>query len=201
MKKQLLPPHLENLAIDIAEKKQNVKFKLRCPCGGEQFEVSECNTHTNEPKKGFHWPILTTTGMVDQDTGMILTIHKTFFGIPVKKEYTPLPNKNLKLSRTVVKIKCLNCGEEYVVFDSSIHGYDGICAKIESREFHPLKPDVRVRCEQCAVQVSVYYNIPYDEFAEQFDDAQEQYLNAYDSIEIDALFENKKKVLYAFETA
>lgn len=142
MKKSRIPLHLTNLATEIQETKKTVEFRLKCPCGEERFFVFKSTSDKKAEPKKFHLPIMVKSAEIDERAKKVLITESTFFGISVRKTYENWdPNKKMN-HRTVLKLKCPNCGKEFVLFDSAVHGYDGVCAETENSSFYPLGPEV-----------------------------------------------------------
>lgn len=192
MKHDRMPLHLKDLAVDLQDKERSLRFKLKCPCGNRHFTVLEMGI---APEKKSSWPTLSSSLSVDDD-GKQYCIKRTFFGIPIQK--VPLE----QLSRQIVKVQCPDCGQEFVLFDSSKHGYDAICDEVDGTLSDSGEETFRTRCDHCEILIDVQHDLSYDEFEEAFDGevAPEQYANAFSSLAIYSCQENKKKNLYGFET-
>ena len=191
MNNNYLPPHLKDIAIDVKTSKHTTTFKLKCPCGNEQFSILGAGISSQQRT---FWPIL-SSNFYEDDTGKKYYIEKTFFGIPVRK--------TVIYERELVKAKCPCCEHEFVLFDSSKHGYNAICDQLEGRNTPSIEDVFTLRYSECEVSVSVQNDLSYDEFEDSFDNevTPEQYANAFSSIAIYSLKGKKKKNLYDFETA
>jgi len=194
MNKSLIPMHLKDLAINIKNVRNTLHFRLKCPCGNEQFSVWEMGIF---PQKKFEWPTFSSDLYVDKE-GKQYYIEKTFFKIPIRK----VPLEQISISQQIIKAKCLDCGQEFVLFDSSKHGYDALCNDAEEISTHLTEENFQMRCTQCGISVCIQNDLSYNEFEESFGNkvSPEQYANAFSSLAIYSLNGKKKKNLYSFET-
>ena len=192
-----VPDYLRKHATDISIKDKYVDFRFACACGNKTFSVSEnclspeeetqmiplekackklaCGmwgaaTTVDDEGKQHHWKLLTP------------------FGLKGWKKEIILPPWPLGAQISIVKCKCLSCGQEHTLFDSRYHGYDGICGE-KSRELLEYAPRFRCVRKSCQLLIRVF-NDP----AEQKSDL-ESVADGFDAISVYAASETGKKTL------
>lgn len=134
-----------------------------------------------------------------------MDVFKIFFGNREKKIRLTKQQYNdfMAETRDIVMVRCVNCGKEYILFDSSEYGYDGVVDFLEN----PLIAD-RAKVEyrnvissaECAIEIR--NTCPYSEFEEEFgkNGNYAMYTNAYSDIKIMAITAEKKKTIFSAET-
>lgn len=204
----ILPDYLKGIAFEIKQKNDKISFMVKCSCGSEMFDFyKKLLTENDREKKqklnelyqkynGDHY--------IDKD-GDFCFCSKSFFGIGKKKvKMTVSQFKDiLTYMRKVIKVKCNNCGKEYVIFDSNQYGYDGTVDFLQNPEIADRSNIVYKKiCESSKCRIEIRNTETYEDFLETFDDniGYEMYTNAYSSIKITALDECRNKVILSQET-
>ena len=112
---------------------------------------------------------------------------KNFLGKIVDK--AELPSEPFD-NTNIVKIRCAECGEEYIVFDNRIHGYDAFVG--ENKHF----ADEQIAFEQikfknsednvAEIDVRMINQHSFEEFNDESDEDHsiEEYSNAFENIDI-----------------
>lgn len=165
--KLLIPTYLREYATNGRVKKDITSFSMVCSCGGTHFEV--LRNRIEQEEDDVHFGILGSTSRIDK-TGREYWQDYTFFGIPVgKRHYCD----EMIIDPDVVKIKCLDCGEEIVVFHSKHHGYDGVCYQLNKQKYTmrcKADEDLEFYCarKKCGVIVEVRQDLPYAELEDEF---------------------------------
>lgn len=212
---KILPDYLSLYAKDYVEKKNNISFKLKCTCGKENFTI-----YTNKKKyknkdpfdnpfdnywKSLKVPIFSIANKTEKKTGRTYWYGSTFFGIHVGKFYDDMRNKeDSEKNINVIKLKCSNCGKEIIAFDNRLYGYDAV-TEIKPTEIHDLKyriiklqPDTN----STKIEIKVINDLSYNEFLECTQDNfnEKEYSNAFSTIIIYAITNNKRKKIFEEET-
>lgn len=125
------PEHLKNCTVFLKKKNGSVSFKCRCECGGEAFRVyrdsltgeqkAEIDELDRQISKRVGWK--SVYGETDKD-GRPKMYVKYLFGL-IKKEIR-LPEYPVYVHIHAAKIKCVECGRKYELFDNRYHGYDAV---------------------------------------------------------------------------
>ena len=120
------PEHLKNCTVLLREKNDSVLFKCRCECGGEEFRIyrdvlteeqkAEINELDRQTSQMVGWR--SVYGETGKD-GRPRMYVKYLFGL-IKKEIC-LPEYPAYVQIHAAKIKCVECGREYVLFDNRYH--------------------------------------------------------------------------------
>ena len=204
----ILPEYLKNVAYDVKQKAEKVSFNVKCSCGCCEFDFFKKKVTTEERKRK-KWAdelckIYNGDFYHDKD-GNFWMCSKSFLGIGKKKIKLTKQQYNdfMAETRDIVKVRCVNCGKEYILFDSSEYGYDGVVDFLEN----PLVADRSkidyknvISSAECAIEIR--NTCPYSEFEEGFgkDGNYAMYTNAYSDIKIMAITAEKKKTIFSAET-
>lgn len=208
-----VPAYLKHLAVP--EKQQNtwVHFRVRCTCGCERFAVYQ-NTLTREEKllERPYYDALTRlcTGggasMCTRDEDGTLHHWKLYEpekGLQERHEEIVVPEQPYFSSVVVIQLRCSACGAEHLLFDSRVHGYDGVTGET-SPETMDYTPHFRVKCADTAVAVKVENDPCLEEFREHtgLELTEAQYADAFSWIVVYRINEKGKKVkIFEQETA
>ncbi len=109
----------------------------------------------------------------------------------------------LLLARDVIKICCVNCGKEYILFDNNEHGYDGVVGYMEASERADRSMiEYKKVCDTAECKVEIRNTCPYGDFEEEFGESgsYEMYTNAFSDITIIAFTSKEKKTIFSAET-
>lgn len=204
----IVPNYLKNIAYEVIQKKEKVSFKTECTCGCRLFDFYKKKKSNEDKLKETTLKTLDKkyNGKFYSDSdGNLWLCSKSFLGINRKKiKITKQELKSLySYMRAIIKICCVNCGKEYIIFDSSEYGYDGVVDFLEN----PLVADRSkidyknvISSAECAIEIR--NTCPYSEFEEEFgkDGNYAMYTNAYSDIKIMAITAEKKKTIFSAET-
>lgn len=208
MTDSILPDYLKNIAYEVVQKKDKISFKTKCSCGCCEFDFFKKKITAEErARKKWEeelWKTYNGDFYHDKD-GNFWMCSKSFLGIGKKKlkltkqQYDDLMTE----TRDIVKIRCVNCAKEYILFDSREYGYDGVVDFLKN----PQGAD-RSKAEyknvtgpaECAIEIRNTF--PYSEFEEEFgrEGNYAMYTNAYSDIKIMAITAEKKKTIFSAET-
>jgi len=208
-----VPAYLKEIAQMIKAKNNWISFSISCRCGCQTF-IPYVNYLTSEEKKlmkpyydGLHnmlsgcWG---TTCTYDENG----TLHHWKLFTPAglkgpKKEVFP-PEQPFFAMTAAVKIKCLHCGAEHLIFDSRYHGYDGITGDHTEKELL-YQPHFRPKCKEgVGIEIKVENDPSIDAFQENtgLPFTEKQYSEAFSWIKIYAIKQDgKKRQIFDYETA
>ncbi len=201
-----IPDYLNNIAEFEKSTGNWVTFSLRCSCGCRTFLVYEnCLTQEEQRLTAPYWDALRSlcaypsTMTVDGDG----TRHywRILSRDGLEREEVILPPEPVCACVSTVKVGCSACGREYMVFDSRLHGYDGMTSE-KSKEELEYQPQFRQKCRApVAIRIKVENDVSLEEFnantSLNFDE--KAYSNAFSWIAI--YNRDKKRKLFEFETA
>lgn len=148
-----IPHYLDKIAFAEVQKGNLLYMKIKCPCGCEKFEVYKGSAEKNAAEvkawykkreqyfNSFGAEIYGYAFRSDEngfyETGLAL-IENGKKQIHVGKFY--YKDKPDSIVDNVIKIKCAECREEFVLFDNSRYGYDGkICRNEEKADIISMK--------------------------------------------------------------
>ena len=201
-----IPQYLQQMAKPIEGNDDRVRFSVNCTCGNAWFSVFE-NCLSAEEKaleipyekacKKLACGMWGAAVTVDEAGNTHHWKLMTPFGLKGWKKEILLPPAPMGSLITVVKCKCLQCGQEHILFDSRCHGYEGLHGDKEQEllDYMPLFRQLR---KKCRLEICVF-NDPIEEPAHQ---AMDEYSNGFDWINIYALSETGKvSTILDYETA
>ena len=126
-----IPKYLENISSIETIKKDQLNLKLVCECKSDIFTVYQNKVIKTEKHKLFEkkftdfrkrcffsWTIPPTVN------GITYAYRKNIFGKIV--EILDISEMFETDCTKIIKIKCCQCGKEYVIFDNRFNGYDSI---------------------------------------------------------------------------
>lgn len=204
--KTVLPEYLKPFVAEVKEVNEVLHCKIRCSCNHDSlFTVCKNILSAEEQKKIKEWEKFVSefnSGYSDKDGNLFLT-KKNFFGRVVKK--VEIDKKSIPKSVDIIKIKCANCGKEFVIFDSSKHGYDAFTecysVNVEQYSFLPIK--YKNYDQFSEVEIKIKNDLTYEEFCDNIGEnlSKEDYSNAFSFISIEASIDGKKVEIFSKETA
>lgn len=202
----MVPNYLMKIADQIKERKDLTTFHLKCSCGCNDFLLGKSKNNINEQKNSFdsYWdsfklPVFSLKQAIDKHNGEKYVYGTTFFGIRLGKFYEKdLPISNM---RQFVKARCSKCGKEFVVFDSHHHGYDSLMENKQEIENNELTVKLVWTKKPKEIIVDIRNNLSYEEFVEEFGESIEKYSNAFESIDIYTITNDRKKRFFGEETS
>lgn len=202
-----IPAALKPLAHCAVYKKGEVRFELRCPCGGTAFYVYKSKSKTTQEElqlqrefKAFYerHPWRTIHISEAKEDGEHYAFVKNIFGMKVDRVKFPTVRDDY-----LIRAACADCGTEYVVFDSRTQGYDAVAeGGNDGREM------IRQRFPKIDgtywLHVILRNDLSLEEFQEEFGETVdgEMYANAFSWIRITATPSEggKKRTILDVET-
>jgi len=210
----VIPTYLGSFSEVIKSTKNTVSLKIVSKCGNDEFLVY--NNKIEKSLKQFGkdkeiedfgkrcgWKSYTGGAFNDDKYYMY---RKNIFGIIVDKvEVTDFTSDTVN----IIKAKCKKCGDEYIVFDNRIHGWDAVMTEetkdisydtieFEQRKFKGSKENV------AKIRVKVINQETFEEFQkENPNNTIAEYSNAFHDISIDGIIKDTGKVtmIHCEETA
>ena len=199
-----IPHYLKSIATLEKQTKQWTHFSLACPCGCKKFQVFE-NTLTKEEKalmKPYNDAIqakgASGLGITRDENGTLhyWKLYEPFKGLDGRHEEIIVPPAPFFSGIWVWKIVCDECGQEFILFDSRFHGYDGVFNEGATKETLSYQPTFRRKCkDSVSLSVKVENDDSYEEFCENCGDdcTKEQYADAFSWIVVYKIDEKGKK--------
>lgn len=187
-----MPPHLEEVAQNIKRTKDSVTFDVQCKCGCKHFHIYEHVYSEDEQQQieAHEQEIIRLT------KGYQITYTKDAEGkghwwrkkFPFFRQEFEMPKQPWFYGLEAWKLKCVDCGQEYVLFDSRLHGYDAVAANDVSEELRKYVPVYQVKKVQnkqdMCIQVKIINDLAYEEFCQEVATDETLYANAFGSIEV-----------------
>lgn len=206
-----IPDYLKEIAYDETRKDDFTSFRLKCKCCCTHFHVYE--SYLNNSEKELCKPYYdalerSVTGgcfssSTQDENGMIH--HWIYFTHSRNgpKEEVVIPPKPLFACIMVIKVKCSECGNEYVIYDSRLYGNNGVfCSNPVEKEY---EPHFKLKKRRDGLPVEICISVEHTESYEEFQKA-----TSYDFITFSNAFtwmviysndsKNKKRKLFEFET-
>ena len=131
----LKPKYIENILSITKEKRGEIECDVVCECGARHF-IGYKNVIARSAEEAAYEAAYNAFNekysrirFGDENGISYLYGMKSLFGEKIleKFEYKQLD------STEIVKVKCTECGKEYVLFDSRFHGYDATIPERESK--------------------------------------------------------------------
>lgn len=202
----LLPNHLLSVAENVKEMKDAVEADLKCSCGCDLFHLYKNVENQEERIKRENWEQLLRHynggGYSDKNGNLYLTT-KGFLGLNKKK--IKIEKESIPEYHSIIKAQCHNCNKEYIIFDSSIHGYDALA---ESKTLTPNNNVVfELLCDSLQdgsadkTKIKIENNLDYNDLLKEYENlSPEQFANAFSCINIYALRDGKYKCVFTQHT-
>lgn len=209
-----IPNYLQEIAYSESNKNNFTTFRIKCNCGCIQFHVYESYLDKKERElckpyyDALHYSISggCFSNCTKDENGIIHHwIYLTHNHNGPKKEVI-IPPKPVCATINVIKIKCYECGDEYVIYDNRFHGYSGkFCNdSIEEKEYIP---HFRLKKRRDNLPVEIYISVEHTESYEDFEKSidipceYKDYTDAFTWIAIYSIDNNNnKRKLFDFET-
>lgn len=210
-----IPAYVRHIAKLMKQQETWTHFGIRCTCGCERFSVYQ--NYLNKQEKQLEKPYYdalnylysggATASMSTRDEDGTLHHWKLFEpqkGLAGRHEEVFFPDRPYFSGIVVIKIQCTQCGEEYILFDSRIHGYDGMTNE-KDHETMEYEPHFKLKCKEAiTLEVKIENDESFEEFQENtdLDFTEEQYSDAFSWIIMYRINSNGKKVkIFDWETA
>lgn len=187
-----IPKYLQKISESVKTSRFYETVKIKCKCKCCQFSVYDhFEANGSNIKRGFN-------GLIQED-GKLYLVKRSFFGKILKKvECTGMFDKK---ERRVIKLKCQNCGTEYVIFDNYKNGYEAVLS-LDNNEYKDLETPENfeeVYPEPLEVFVTIYQDLSYQDFKEDLSDQvsginKAMYLDSFSSIVIYGKNTKSKKI-------
>lgn len=208
-----IPAYIRAISQFIKAKENLTFFSVSCPCGCNRFYIYQ-NALTPEEKTAMKPWADAALDLYGGKYGAGSTVdengirHKwkllSPLGLKGEKIEIVLPEKPYFSGISVIKAVCEKCGEEFVLFDSRSHGYDGKTEKSSDLEisFCPhFKQKVK---EPVSIEIKIENEISLEEFIQNtgLQYSEDEYSDAFSWIVIYASGQQeKKKKIFDYETA
>ena len=209
-----IPEYLKEIAAHDSSKGMWTTFSLKCPCGCTSFHYFR-NCLTKEEQKlekpyydaldylfgtrgsGFgsigrwideqgrthSWRLLSPDGLDGPKEDVIIPARPYFSGI------------------IRITVRCVDCGAEYVLFDSRFHGYDGVTG-IHTAEELSYQPTMKLRRGgPIGIQVKIENDETPESFLECTAADTADYSDAFSWIIVYKVTDGKKTKIFELETA
>ena len=176
-----IPNYLRNIAYSEQSENKFTSFDLKCKCGSVLFDIYE-NHLTKEEKELCKPYFKALDHAVSGGYSSFATMDdegKTHYWINLShsvngpKEEVFIPPAPTCAHIHSIKIKCSECGSEYIIFDNRYHGYDGkFCREIsyEEKNYIPHYKKKRRRDDlPVRICIKVEHDLDIDEFEENTD--------------------------------
>lgn len=199
---EILPQYLSSIATKITEtKNKKILFNINCICGGQNFFIfKNCETAEEITKKK-NWESLIkgyNSGYSDDKGNLYLT--KKIFGIKIKQ--IKINRSDVPQYNTIIKVKCSECGKEYIIYDSRENGYDAMVDSLENNKITDLPVQyIKFLDKEQSIKIKITNDLAYQEFVDEFQNASLQdFSNAFSEISIYITNNNKRKCIFTAET-
>lgn len=208
MRDEILPDYLKDIAYEVNQKNDKASFKIKCLCGSGKFDFYKKKIMTEEKarEKKLNELLKVYNGDFYRDAdGNLWLCSKSFLGIGKKKlKITEAEHKELfSNNRDIVIVRCNDCGKEYVLFDSNVHGYDGVTDSMENpqnADRSAVEYEKIFGSAECKIEIR--NTCSFGEFKEEFGEEGDYatYTNAFSDIKITALIGEREKTILDVET-
>lgn len=202
----MVPNYLVSIADRIIVKKNATTFHIKCICGCGTFLLAKNKNDEIKQKNSFdsYWssfkcPIFSLKDAVDKQNGERYIYGTTFFGIRLGKFYfKDLPKFNV---RQIIKARCCQCGEEFIIFDNQHYGYNALTKNEQQPKICEFTSKFIWTKNPQEIIVVVRNDLSYNEFSKEFGESMEKYSHSFESIEIYTMINGRKKRFFEEETA
>ena len=208
-----IPKYLRHIAKLIKQQKTWTCFGICCTCGCKDFFIYQNYLNKEEMllEKPYYDALTEMfsagASMCTQDEDGTLhhwKLYEPSKGLKGKHEEMFLPDRPYFSGIVVIKIRCPKCGKEYLIFDSRIHGYDGMTSKKDQATME-YEPHFKLKCKEAvALEVKIENDKSLEDFQDNtdLDFTEEQYSDAFSWIIIYRINNNGKKAkIFDWESA
>lgn len=163
-----VPNYLKDIACSERKKKDFTEFDLKCKCGNVLFDLYE-NFLTKEERK-LCKPYYDALDRTINHCAYIENEDGTYSWEIIRpaEENVIVPPKPACASVYVIRAKCSECGNEYVIFDNRCHGYDGKFANEADEEVLNYIPYFKKKRRRDNLPVQVIVGVEHDPDIEDF---------------------------------
>ena len=208
-----VPEYLKELACEESRKGTWLTFSVKCTCGNQHFIVfKNCQTkQEQEQMKPYNDALVdsvsgcwASTCTRDEDGTLHYWKLYTPLGLKGPKKEVFIPEAPPFAFVEVVMIVCSSCGKEHTLFDSRVHGYDGMISEKQSAKLS-YQPTFKKKCRTpVTIKVKIENDLTLEEFRGNsgLDANEETYANGFGWIGIYVTnSDGKTKKIFEFETA
>ncbi|MBQ8742201.1 MAG: hypothetical protein IJZ03_09125 [Clostridia bacterium] len=211
-----IPRYIRHIAKLQKQQKTWTHFGICCTCGCEKFLVYQNYMNKEEMllEKPYYDALhemfsggLSTCTRDEDGTLHHWKLYEQYEpgkGFVRRREEVFLPDRPYFSGIVVIKSKCIKCEKEYLLFDSRMHGYDGMTNEKDQATIE-YEPHFKLKCKEA---VSLEVKVENDESLEKFQDntdlgfTEEQFSDAFSWIIIYRINNNGKKAkIFDWETA
>ena len=124
-------------------------------------------------------------------------------GINGPKEDVTIPAKPFFAGVSQITCRCASCQQEFLLFDSRKHGYDGLITEKSAEELQYQPAQKQKNKAPADIQISIENDESLLQFQENtgLDFDEKQYSNAFSWMAIYGIINGKKRKLFDTETA
>ena len=206
-----IPDYLQEIAYEESQKDDFTSFRLKCKCCCTHFHVYE--SYLDKSEKQLCKPYYDAldravrggyfSNCTQDENGVIH--HWIYFthNINGPKEEVIIPPKPVCACIEVIKVKCSECGNEYVIYDSRSYGYSGVFDDDSAeKEYEPhFKLKKRRDGMPVEIRIRVEHTESYEELQKTIPCSYKDYTDAFTWIVIFSIdTNNMKRKLFEFET-
>ncbi len=209
-----IPNYLKHIATLDKQQKTWAHFSIKCTCGCDKFFVYQNCLNKEEkalekPYNHAMWEIYVSDKprkrTVDEDGKVhYWRLFEPLKGLEGAHEELIVPDCPFFLMIKVIKIKCVDCEKEHLVFDNRIHGYDGMTGE-HTQETLEYNPHFKLKCKDIvSLQIKIENDESFEEFQKNTDlgFTEDQYSDSFSWIVIYKIDKKGKKTkIFDCETA
>ena len=206
-----IPNYLQEIAYNERSKGDFTSFGLKCKCGSTHFHIYESylDKHEKELCKPYYDALdYSITGgcfssCTKDENGVLHHWVYLTHSRNGPKEEVIIPPKPICACIKVIKVKCSECGNEYVIYDSRTSWYDGVFSTNSAEKAY--NPHFKLKKRRDGLPVEICISVEHTETFEEFQNIisceYSKYTDAFLWIVIYSIDDNnKKRKLYEFET-
>lgn len=199
--RNLVPVHLKISAHNVKHKKDSATFTIQCKCGCSHFDIYE-HAYSEKEKQQIE---AYEQELMKLIKGYEITYTKDAEGkghwwrkkfLFFKQEFE-MPESPWFYGLEIWKIQCLDCGQEYVLFDSRLHGYDAVATEEVNEKLQKYTPSYKIKKVKDkhtkSLQVEIINEQSYEDFCQVVAEDEKLYANAFGSIDVWLVDANGKK--------
>ncbi len=200
-----IPIYLKHCTRIKKELENAIILQVSCNCGCSRFFIFKNILDTEEEHAiSAYENRLCTWGNIESYTDSVTKnrylVKKNIFGkIPDKIPISEI--RDMKRTQ-IIKVKCIECGEEIIIYDSRYYGYNAIMIDKHDSSVNKEYQYVLISKKAMEVEIKIRNELTYKEFCEETGKSSiNEYANAFSEIEIYEIKDGKKKKIFEEETA